>query len=154
MTARRWLPWLVLTVALVGALAVGARERGPAPTDAERVHAIATTVRCPKCPGQSAAGSESPSAVSLRADIARRVELGQTDDGIRQAYAESYGSWILLNPPREGFSGVVWGLPAAVFVVAVAGLVVAFRRWGSGGAAAPTADDRAIVDRARRQPPT
>jgi cytochrome c-type biogenesis protein CcmH/NrfF len=151
-TLRRWLPWLVLGIALMGALAIGARGTAPEPTDAERVHAIAASVRCPMCPGQAAAGSEAPSAVSMRADIARRVALGQSDDEIRQAYAESYGPHILLNPPRDGIAGLVWALPAVLFVVAVAGLVLAFRRWsGTAAEAEPSADDRDLVERARRR---
>lgn len=150
--ARRWLPWLVLAVALVGALAVGTRDPGVERTPEQRAHDIALTVRCPMCEGQSAAASEAPSAVSLRRDIARRVAEGQTDDEIRSAYASSYGQRILMNPPSDGIAGLVWVLPVVVFVVAAAGLAFAFRRWSSrdGDAGAPTAADRDLVERARR----
>ncbi len=56
-------------------------------------------------------------------------------------------------PKATGFDAVVWVLPAVAFISAVAGLIVAFRRWHVDAAltAAPTADDRALVDAALRE---
>lgn len=147
---RRWLVWIVLGLAAVGALAVGARDTSPPPTDGQRAAAIARTVRCPNCPGQSAAESNVPAAVNLREDIARRVAAGQSDEEIRQAYAASYGQRILMNPPRSGLGALVWVLPVVAFVVAAAGLAVAFRRWGRDERPPPTDEDRLLVERARK----
>jgi cytochrome c-type biogenesis protein CcmH/NrfF len=56
---------------------------------------------------------------------------------------------VLLVPRAEGFDALVWILPVLAFVCAIAGLVVAFRRWQRADDIAPTADDRALVAAAR-----
>lgn len=152
MRAGRWLPYAFLGVVLVAALAFGARSAGTAErTPEERVAAISATVRCPECPGQSAADSNTPGAVAVRQEIERRVAAGQSDEEIRAALASSFGQWIDLNPPRSGVAGLVWVLPVVAGVVAVAGLVLAFRRWSTTGeaVASPSDEDRRLVERAR-----
>jgi cytochrome c-type biogenesis protein CcmH len=148
---RRWPPWLALVVVLAGALAVGARSGGT-PEPEERVRAIAATVRCPTCDGQSAASSNAASATNIRSEIERRVGEGESDDEIRAALASSYGEWVLLNPPRSGVAGLVWVLPVAGLLGAVVALGFAFRRWRVAGSPdAPSDDDRLLVERARRR---
>jgi len=125
---RRWAPWLALTVVVAVALVIGTTDRDE-PTEAERVQAIARTVACPACDGQSVASSDAPAAANLRADIERRVAAGQGAEEIRAAYAARFGDHILLNPPRTGAAGLVWVIPVAAVVAAGAALAVAFRRW-------------------------
>jgi len=125
---RRWGSWVVLLVVIVGALVVGTTDTG-ARTDEERIESIASSVRCPTCRGQSVADSDAIAAENVRREIARRVGEGESDDEIRSALAARFGDTIILTPPRSGVAGLVWVLPVAGLVVAVAGLVVAFRRW-------------------------
>lgn len=124
----RWLPWMFLGVVVVGALVFGVQDRD-AQTDAERVLAIAESVACPACSGQSVANSDAPASANLRNDIERRVAAGESDDEIRAAFAARFGDEILLNPPRSGAGSVVWVLPVVAVVAGGAGLGLAFRRW-------------------------
>lgn len=124
----KWAPWVLLAIVVVGALVVGTRPEGSR-TDEERAEAIASTVACPACSGQSVANSDAPAAANLRADIERRVAAGESDDEIRAAYAARFGEEILLNPPRSGTAALVWVIPVVGVVVAGAGLTLAFRRW-------------------------
>lgn len=146
--ARR-LAWLALALVAVAALTVGALgDRGPS-TNAERARHLASLVRCPTCRGQSALESDAAAARAIRTEIRRRVDEGQTDQEILGYLASRYGEEILLEPPASGIGAVVWALPAAVVVVAGAGLVVAFRRWGGAPpTSGPTDADRALVDTA------
>lgn len=125
---RRWTPWALLVVVVVGALVVGTRPEGTT-TDAERANRIAESVRCPACAGQSVANSDAIAAENVRNDIDRRIAAGESDDEIRAAIAAPYGDWILLNPPRSGVAGLVWVLPVFGLVVAAGALTFAFRRW-------------------------
>ena len=59
---------------------------------------------------------------------------------------------MLLVPRAEGIGAAVWVLPVAVLVAAVAGLVLAFRRWRRDTSAPPTDEDRALVERALGAP--
>lgn len=125
---RRWGSWVVLLVVVVGALVVGVTDTG-ARTEEERIESIASSVRCPTCRGQSVADSDAIAAENVRREIARRVGEGESDDEIRDALAARFGDGIILTPSRSGITGLVWVLPVAGSVVALAGLVFAFRRW-------------------------
>jgi cytochrome c-type biogenesis protein CcmH len=125
---RRWGSWALLVAVVVGALVVGTTDTGPR-TEEERIEAIASSVRCPTCRGQSVADSDAIAAENVRREIARRVGEGETDDEIRNALAARFGEGIILTPSRSGVTGLVWVLPVAGAVVAFAGLVFAFRRW-------------------------
>ena len=148
---RRWLPWIVLALVVVAALAVGTSTDGPR-TPEERVRAVAATVRCPTCRSQSVRDSDAPAAEHIRAEIRRRVDAGQGDDDIRAYLVSRYGQSILLTPPRSGVAALVWVLPVAGLVLALAGLAVAFRRWRPSSVEIAT-EDRVLVERARRHGP-
>jgi cytochrome c-type biogenesis protein CcmH len=90
------------------------------------------------------ANSDAPAAQAGRDEILRRVKAGQSDAEIRAFFVSRYGDAILLDPPRSGFSTVVWVLPVLAVVAAVAGLAIAFRRWRPRRRHA-SADDEALV---------
>ncbi len=140
-------PILVVLVAL----AVGASGSDGPRTDAERSQAIAGSVRCPTCAGQSIASSDAPAAAQIRAEVDRRVAAGESDDEIEAALVGAYGDGILLTPPSSGVAGLVWILPVAGLVLALAVLFVAFRRWRPDAAAPASAADRLLVAEARRE---
>jgi cytochrome c-type biogenesis protein CcmH len=146
----RW-PWLVLVALLAGGLVVAAVGDSGTRTTEERARALAETIKCPTCQGQSVADSNASAAKSIRTEVARRIEAGQTDDQIRDYIAGLYGEDSLLTPPRSGVAGLIWFLPVAVFVGAVGGLVAAFRHWRSPPDPVVSDDDRALVEQARRR---
>jgi cytochrome c-type biogenesis protein CcmH len=125
----RRLAWVALAAVVAVALVIGVTDRSPA-TAEERVRSIGDSVMCPACSGETVTGSQAPVAVNIRRQIAEKVRAGKSDGDIRDELAATYGERIILNPPKSGFAGLVWVLPVAVLVAAVAGLVVAFRRWG------------------------
>ena len=148
--ANRWL-WVLLLVVLGGALAVGASADATPRSNADRVTHLASRLRCPTCRSQSALESDSPAAEEIRAEIARRVQAGETDAEIQAYFADRFGQDILLAPRSSGVSGLVWALPVVVLVVATAGLGRALWRWRAGAGGPATDDDRALVARVLRR---
>lgn len=148
---RRVLSILVPVVVVVVALVVGSSGSESPRTEAERAQAIAGTVRCPTCSGQSVASSDAPAAVEIRREIDRRLAAGEDEEQVQAALVASYGEGILLNPPGSGVAGLVWVLPVAGLVVAAGALALAFRRWRPAVAGTATDEDRRLVDAARRQ---
>jgi cytochrome c-type biogenesis protein CcmH len=146
--SRRAASWALLGVVLVAALVVGTRVPGGPPSESQRVHRIASEIRCPTCRGLSAAESDAAAARAVREEILRRVRAGQSDDQIRAFLASRYGDDILLRPPSRGLGALVWVLPTAAVVIAVAGVATALHRWRAGRGRAPTPEDRALVERA------
>jgi cytochrome c-type biogenesis protein CcmH len=136
----------VLAAVAVAALAVGAARSSEARTPEERIDAIARTLKCPVCPGESLYESRNNVSLNLKAEIARQVRAGQTDDEIRAAIVARYGDSVLLVPRAEGVDALVWVLPVVVLVVSVVGLFLVFRRWRREGSTGPPTDaDRALV---------
>jgi cytochrome c-type biogenesis protein CcmH len=149
MNLRRLLPVLALVAVVVGALAIGSSSGDGDPSPAARTRRLAAGLRCPVCQGLSVADSPSPTARAISADIRRRVEAGESDGDIRQAYVDRYGEWVLLQPAGSGLGALVWALPVAALLLAAGGLALAFRRWRGDVPAAVTEDDRQLVERAR-----
>ena len=106
--------WIVLGLVAVSALVIGALRAGGASTPEERIDAIARTVKCPVCPGESVYESRNSVALNIKADIAREVRAGQTDDQIRADLSARYGESVLLVPRADGIGAAVWVLPVAL----------------------------------------
>jgi len=144
----RW-SWLAMAVVVVVALAVGAAGDKAPRTEAERVRAIASELRCPTCRGLSAEDSDAKAAQAVREEVRARVRRGESDEAIRAYLVSRYGKDILLRPEARGVAGLVWALPVTGGIFALAGLGVAFRRWRSLGDEEPvSAADRALVEEA------
>ena len=146
--ARRWLPWLLLGVVVIGAITWAAWPGGST-TPAERAHDLATQLKCPDCEGLSVADSNTSSAGAIRSDIKKRIARGESDGEIRQAYVDLYGESILLSPSSSGLGFLVWGLPVAALVLGAGGLVIALRRWQRQPRLHATDADVALVEGAR-----
>ncbi len=140
---------MVVVPVVAVALALGSARGGGPVTAEERVERIAKEVRCPTCESQSVADSRAPASDAIRQEIRRRVDAGQSDDEIRSFLVGRYGKDLLLEPEAKGVSALVWVLPVMAVVAGLAGLAVAFRRWGRRARPSPSTEDRALVERAR-----
>ncbi|MGE3620461.1 MAG: cytochrome c-type biogenesis protein CcmH [Acidimicrobiia bacterium] len=148
----RVLAWVAVAAAVVGSLGIAAfGDTGPR-TREERIRAVAETIRCPACAGQSVADSDTPASRNIRTDIARRISEGESDDQIRAAIADRFTDVVLLEPGRSGLAGAVWAIPVLALVVALAGLAAVFARWRRTPVVTASAQDRTLVDDARRGP--
>ena len=128
MRARR-VAWMAGAAVLVVALLAGTGVFGsPPPTAAQREHTIESGIRCPSCEDLSVADSSAPTAQAVRAEVARLVGEGRTDQQIRQYLSARYGSSIVLSPPTSGGMGLVWFLPVGGGAVALGALAVVLVR--------------------------
>ena len=65
----------------------------------------------------------------VRAEIAARLDGGETPQQVLKSYVDEYGEQILAAPTREGFNLVGWLLPfGAVFLAGIV-LIIVLRRW-------------------------
>src|SRR5918994_7708934 len=139
-TARAWTrPAVGLAVVLLGALGAlaGVAARGPAPvsTPAERVHAIATGLRCPVCRDLSVADPPAPLARQMHNQIAEGLATGKSPAAISPEFVAAYGESVLLVPARRGVGLVAWVAPALRLAGGPGTAVLAVRRWRARGAA-------------------
>ena len=141
--------WIVMGLIVAVALFIGATGDRSPQTEAERVRAIASGVKCPTCQGLSAAESDAIAAQAVRDAIREGIRDGRTDEEIRAFLVSRFSDDILLKPKATGISALVWALPVAAIVVAAGALVATFRRWKrEQDVADPTDEDRALVESA------
>ena len=145
--------WLVMGLVVTAALLVGLQPDDTARTSEERIFALAETLKCPTCRSQSVADSEAPSAQAIRADIARRLEAGESEDEIRAYLVSRFGEEVLLTPSSTGVTGLVWVLPVVALALGAAGLFLAFRRWQQRPSVAASDEDRRRVAEAQAEGP-
>lgn len=123
--ARVALPLVVLVVALV--IGSGALHQSP-PTDAQRVAALESGVRCPSCTDLSVAQSNATSAIAARHQIESMVAAGRSDAAIDQTLVSEYGQTVLLVPPDAGGIPLIWIIPSVLGAGALIAVGVLFWR--------------------------
>ena len=151
MSRARRVSWAVMAALLVVSLARATFDDGPPRTTEEQVEAIARTLKCPQCSGQSVADSDVAASRAIRVEIAKLVEEGEPARVIRAKIAATYGEQVQLVPPASGWAGLVWVLPVVAMVAAVLALGAAFARWRRAPASAATDEDKALVEQALRE---
>ena len=150
---KSWPSWVVLLIVVASVLAVGSTRSAGPQTQEERIDAVARRVACPVCNGESVFESRSRASRAIRNEITDLVRATEaTDDQIIAGLENTYGADVLLVPKATGFDALIWVLPAVAFVLGVAGLAVAFRRWKLQADANvdPTDADRDLVAAALR----
>lgn len=90
--------------------------------------AIAYTLRCLVCQGESVADSQAALAADMRAEIRAKLRLGWSDDQIRQYFVARYGNYVLYRPPLIRSTWFLWFAPLAAIVAGIIGILV-FVRW-------------------------
>lgn len=152
---KSWPVWMLMGILTVALLAVGTtRDSGPL-TQSDRIDAISKRIACPTCDGESIYVSRATAADAIRKQVARDVAEGQlSDDEIIAGIADSFDAQVLLVPRATGLDSLVWVLPIAVLVCAIAGLIVAFRRWRSQLVVDASDEDFVLVEKLLAEDPT
>ena len=65
----------------------------------------------------------------VRAEIAARLDRGETPQQVLKSYVDEYGEQILAAPTREGFNLVGWLLPFGAVLLGGTVLIFVLRRW-------------------------
>jgi cytochrome c-type biogenesis protein CcmH len=135
----KWIAlWLLL--ALTGlstaALAVEPGERLADPALEARARAISSQLRCLVCQNESIDDSNADLAHDIRVLVRQLLTAGDSNTQVIQAVVDRYGQFVLLKPPVEPATYVLWFGPPVVLVLGLAGSIA----W--------------IVQRRRREPDT
>jgi len=104
------------------------------PVKEARARDLFREVRCLVCQNESIDDSEAELASDLRRIVRQQVAAGHTDAEVRGFLVARYGKFVLLKPPFDAGTALLWLTPFGV----VAGVgVLLWRRRGQG---ADTAD--------------
>jgi cytochrome c-type biogenesis protein CcmH len=145
---RALLALLLLALLLRPALAVEPDEILDDPALEERARALSQIVRCVVCQNESIDSSGAEIARDLRLLIRERLLAGDSDQQVLDYLVARYGNFVLLEPPVEPSTWLLWAAPAIVLVLGGALAVAALRQRRRGAEPAPlSADEQLRLDR-------
>lgn len=93
-----------------------------------RAEAIGATLRCLVCQNESIEESNASLAHDIRVLLRQLLAQGDTDAQARQAIVARYGEFVLLQPPVQPATYVLWFGPPAILLFGFAGIVLWLRR--------------------------
>ncbi|CUA87947.1 Cytochrome c-type biogenesis protein CcmH/NrfF [Chelatococcus sambhunathii] len=126
---RRLLPAFVVALALsLPALAVQPDEVLRDPALETRARAISAELRCLVCQNQSIDDSDAPLARDLRILVRERLTAGDSDREVRDFVVARYGDFVLLRPPVNWQTALLWGGPFLVLLAGIVAIAIAARR--------------------------
>lgn len=102
-----------------------------------RAREISRELRCVVCQNQSIDDSDAPLAADLRAIVRERLTAGDTNEEVMAYIVARYGSFVLLKPPLELQTILLWTAPLLVLIPGGFGVALYLRRRGRTGAADP-----------------
>lgn len=149
---RLWLCALVVPLVLWAEPSPVLGQHPARHVEEQTVYEIATQLRCVVCQNLSVADSPSEMANQMRGVIKERLAAGDRPQDVIAYFVDKYGTWILLSPPRRGFTLLVWILPPIAVAAGVGILALVLRRWTRRHAAAPRPPvDPEMRERIRRE---
>lgn len=109
---------LLLAAIPLPAVAVEPDELLADPALEARAREIARGLRCVQCQNQSIDESSAPLARDLRRLVRERLAAGDSDAEVVAEVRARYGDFVLLKPPFDGRTLLLWVGPFAVLAVA------------------------------------
>ena len=128
---RRLATTIVLLAALLSpsaALAVQPDEILKDPALETRARNLSQELRCMVCQNQSIDDSEAPLARDLRLLVRERLTQGDSDSQVIKFLVDRYGAFVLLKPPVELNTLLLWSVAPVVLLIGIGALVVMARR--------------------------
>lgn len=93
------------------------------PAQEARAEAIGQKLRCLVCQNESIEDSNADLARDIRTIIRQQVVAGQSDPQIIAYMVRRYGTFILLKPPFDPMTALLWATPVIALLL---GLSIAF----------------------------
>jgi cytochrome c-type biogenesis protein CcmH len=145
---KRWLLCGLLLLTALAAHAVEPRERLADPALEARARTISSELRCLVCQNESIDESGADLAHDIRIFVRERLTAGDTDAQAIQAMVDRYGSFVLLKPPVEPATYVLWYGPPLLVLIGLAGSLVWMkgRRPAAAEAAPLSAEEKSRVE--------
>lgn len=112
-----------------------------------RTDAVAKTLRCVVCQNQTINESPTPLAEDMKKLVRMRIIAGDSDDEVRAYMRDRYGDYVLMTPPFQLNTWVLWLSP----FVLIAGMAIWFILRVRGRATAGDKRDVSDDERARIQ---
>lgn len=94
-----------------------------------RARTLSLELRCLVCQNQSIDDSDAPLARDLRVIVRERLQAGDSDQQVLDFVVARYGEFVLLKPPFNAYTLLLWLAPVLALVL---GLWLAYRAMQAG----------------------
>ncbi len=117
--------WIIIFVLVAGiglSSSVAAQENRPISEQVidSRAKEVGRSLRCVVCQNQSIEESDASLAQDMRKLVRARIEKGDSNAEVIEYMRSSYGDFVLLEPPVQGNTYVLWALPFILLALAMA----------------------------------
>ena len=106
-----------------------------------RARDISKHLRCLVCQNQSIDDSDAALARDLRILVRERLSQGDSDEAVIGFVTARYGAFVLLKPPFQPATWLLWFGPAAVLLASLLGIALYLRRRAAPAPPAELSDD-------------
>lgn len=93
-----------------------------------RARTVGQSLRCVVCQNQSIDESDAPLAEDMRRLVRAQIKDGKTNEQVIEFMRRQYGDYVLLKPPVQGNTVVLWFAPIGLVGLALAWLALSARR--------------------------
>lgn len=117
--------FILWTIMSFSALAVGVDDvRLADPAEEARAQELMKQLRCLVCQNQSIVDSDADLARDLRGIVRERIMAGDSDDQVLEFMTSRFGDWVLLKPPFDKATMVLWLSPLLLLLI---GFIIIYR---------------------------
>lgn len=120
--------FIILILVPTFAMALTSEERLQEPAQEARAHELFKQIRCVVCSGESVNDSNADIAQQMRILIRDKIKSGNSDKEIIDSIVNAYGESVLMSPPLNQATYVLWFGPAIAFLVGIVVMFFFFRR--------------------------
>lgn len=125
--------FIFVTVCGASAFALQADEIMADPVQERRAVEIGSALRCVVCQSESINDSQADMARDLRRLVRQKIAEGQSDDAIMAYVRDRYGDYILLRPPVQQNTLLLWLTPVILLGGGFVTMVLHLRRQQRSG---------------------
>jgi cytochrome c-type biogenesis protein CcmH len=106
-------------------------------SDFDRINEIAEQLNCPTCTGINLADCRTQTCTQWKDQIKDLLDQGYTDQQVLDYFVDQYGTQVLQEPPKTGFTLSLWILPILMIVIGGGLLFFTMRKWTSASRPQP-----------------
>jgi len=106
-----------------------------------RARTIGKELRCLVCQNESIDDSDADLAHDLRLLVRQRVLAGDSDEQVKQYIVARYGNYVLLKPPFDAETYLLWLGPLVLLLSAAGVATIYYRRAARVGETPPLSAD-------------
>ena len=137
--------WTLIAAAPL-ALAVQPGEMLADPALEQRARTISAELRCLVCQNESIDDSDAPLAADLRRLVRERLLAQDSDEQVLDYIVTRYGKFVLLKPPLETSTLLLWLTPLLVLIAGIVFMLRSGRRVQPAAGAPLTEQEKAKLD--------